>query len=224
MNQFTYIFDQISKLDKRLKAIETFNQVKVINVGDFIKIDGTNNIITVGNNIDIDGANGRILMRDNSGFNRVLMDGTNGIFKISRPGYNVLTATYDQLIISSEITTPREVNVSFGNWSYTNNTNYETLYNCACKIDFNDWADSRCYLEVTGKTGGGTAYYQLYNITDGVAIPSSEVTTTATTATVFRGSAFTKPSGSKQLALQYKVSSASYYTDIYTCRVVMRSS
>lgn len=142
--------------------------------------------------------------------------------KVAREGHAVETATDAQLVMSSKFTTPREVNVSFGNWSYTNATSYEILYNNACKIDFDDWPDSSCYLEVTGKTGGGTAYYSLRNITDGSDVAGSEVTTTSTTATVFRSGAFTKPSGSKQLALQYKVSNATYYTDIYSCRVVMR--
>lgn len=142
--------------------------------------------------------------------------------KVARDGYPVETATDAQLIMSSKFTMPRETNISFGNWSYTNATTYEILYNNACKVDFDDWPDSSCYLEVTGKTGGGTAYYSSRNITDGSNVANSEATTTSTTATVFRSGAFTKPSGSKQLALQYKVSNAAYYTDIYSCRVVMR--
>lgn len=148
--------------------------------------------------------------------------GKNYGIKVARDGYPVETATDAQLIMSSKFTMPRETNISFGNWSYTNNTNYEFLYNNACKVDFDDWPDSSCYLEVTGKTGGGTAYYSLHNVTDNIGVDGSECTTTSTTATVFRSGAFDKPSGSKQLCLMYKVSSAAFYTDIYSCRVVMR--
>jgi len=166
-----------------------------------------------------DGSHNRILLGyQENGFGT----GKDYGFKMSREGYAVETATDAQLIISSKFTIPRETNISFGRWNYTNVTSYEDLLDCACMIDFNDWPDSTCYLEITGKVGGGTASYRLYNQTDGEAIAGSEATTTSTTSTVFRSGAFTKPSGSKLLNLQYKVSDSAHYTDIYTCRVVMR--
>jgi len=190
------------------------NIVWQVNTSTGIIVTGTKGALKVN-----DGANDRVLIGYQlNGFG---VSKNYGI-KVSREGYDVDTATDAQLIMSSKFTMPRENNISFGVWSYTNATSYEVLYNNACKIDFDDWPDSSCYLEVTGKTGGGTGSYSLRNVTDGSDVEGSEVTTTSTTATVFRSGAFTKPSGSKQLALQYKVSNASYYTDAYSCRVVMR--
>lgn len=208
----------IFKFDPDTGILSAYNTSGVV----VWQIDTATGIMTLGSTGVIkvsDGVNDRVLLGYQlNGFGT----GKNYGFKVSREGYDVDTATDAQLIMSSKFTTPREANISFGNWSYTNSLVYEILYNNACKIDFDDWPDSSCYLEVTGKTGGGTAYYSLRNITDGSNVAGSEVTTTSTTATVFRSGAFTKPSGSKQLALQYKVSNATYYTDIYSCRVVMR--
>ena len=175
----------------------------------------------------IDGPNGRIMVTASDGTNQVLIGlfankTTNGI-KVARDGYDVLTATDAQLVMSSEFTQPRETNIGFGRWNFTDVDTYEDLIDYSCQIDFSDWADSSVYLEITGKTGAGTAYYQLYNSTDSEAVAGSEASTTSTTTTVFRSGAMTKPTGSKLCFLQYKIVGGSpAFCDIYTSRIVMR--
>jgi len=178
-------------------------------------------------NITIDGPNGRFFVKASDGKNQVLIgkfnDGiTNGI-RVARDGFEVLTCTDAQLVMSSEFTQPRETNIGFGRWNFTDVNTYEDLIDCSCQIDFSDWPDSSVYLEITGKTGAGTAYFQLYNSTDAEAIAGSEASTTSTSTTVFRSGAMTKPSGSKLCFLQYKiVGGGAAFCDIYTSRVVMR--
>ena len=69
-----------------------------------ISINGTSQMITVGTNnrIEIDAGNQRILMKDTSDVNRILLDSQNGDFKLSQSGNNVLTCTDDKLIWSSD--------------------------------------------------------------------------------------------------------------------------
>jgi hypothetical protein len=78
-----------------------------------IEIDGDSQIIKVGKNgrIEIDGERERILMKDNSEVNRIILDSGNGNFKLSRTGYDVLTASDNKLIWSSEFNSFKIVDV-----------------------------------------------------------------------------------------------------------------
>lgn len=214
-NILIYEFDPTTHIIKAYNTegdivwqISTDTGVMTLGAKGVLKVnDGTNDRILLGYKLD--------------GFGT----GKNFGFAISREGYDVDTCTDAQMILSSKFTLPKETNIGFGRWNYTDQTVYQSLLDCACQIDFDDWPDSSVYLEITGKTGAGTGYFQLYNGTDGSAIAGSEATTTSTTTTVFRSGAMTKPSGSKLCYLQYKiVGGAGAYCDIYTSRVVMRYS
>ena len=186
-----------------------------INTGTGVMSLGAKGVLKVN-----DGSNNNILIGyQEDGFGV----GVDYGMKLARAGYAVETATDAQLIFSSKFSLPRETNIGFGRWNFTDVDTYEDLIDCSCQIDFDDWPDSSVYLEITGKTGAGTAYYQLYNSTDSEAVAGSEASTTSTTTTVFRSGAMTKPTGSKLCFLQYKIVGGSpAFCDIYTSRIVMR--
>ena len=62
----------------------------------------SNNAILIQDRIEIDGVKQRILMKDSSDVNRILLDSENGLFKLSQAGNDVLTAADDKLVWSSE--------------------------------------------------------------------------------------------------------------------------
>jgi hypothetical protein len=71
------------------------------------------------------------------------------------------------------------------------------------------------YLEVIIKTSAVTVpvYAQVYNVTDGVVIAGSEITSTSTTPTRLRSGQFTLASGAKQ----YRVQFGGQPGGVYTC-------
>ena len=202
LSQFDYLLNQIVDLRKRVSVLERHKQSKT-----FIWSDGSHNRVLIG------------YQKDGFGTDK------DWGFKISREGYDVKTATDAQLIISSKFSIPREANIAFGIWRYSDSATYEALSDCQCRVDFDDWPDSSVYLEVTGKTGADTGYFRLYDVTNAGAVAGSEISTTSTSVVVLRSGAITKPSGQAQMRLEFKVTPGNpgvIYLDSYSCRVVMR--
>jgi hypothetical protein len=89
--------------------------------------------------------------------------------------------------------------------SWTELNTYQDVLGSINSINFDDWPDHSWYFEMIGKTDAGTGYFQLYNVTDGVAISGSEISTTSTTPIRLRSSSLSKPSGTKVIKIQHKV-------------------
>ena len=87
-----------------LLSLNGANQRISVGANNEIIIDGITKKITVGVDarIEIDGDNQRILMKDSSDVNRIVLDSKNGTFKLSQASQNVLTAGDDKLIWSSD--------------------------------------------------------------------------------------------------------------------------
>lgn len=88
-------------------------------------------------------------------------------------------------------------------WSLS--ATYIDVSNSINYINFDDIANWTVYFEVVGFTDAGTSYFRLYNQTDGAEITGSEVSTTSTSGVRLRSGAITKPSGSKDIRVQYKI-------------------
>lgn len=78
-----------------------------------------------------------------------------------------------------------------------------------------------CYLDVSLKSTGGTAYVELWNNTDSSQV--AEVSTTATNITRVRSGSFSLTDG-KEYTLRFKTSSGSYTTTVSGAFIILQSN
>ena len=112
-------------------------------------------------------------------------------------------------------------------WQFSLSTSYVTVDGSLVQVNFSDLDGWDVFLEVTGKTDAQTGYFQLYNVTDVAAFTGSELSTASTDPVILRTSALTKPSGTKSIALQYKIpdgDEATEYVNAITAKLVVRLS
>lgn len=200
--------------------IDMINKILSMGANAEIYLDADNKRIRIGGataEILLDGANKRILVTDGS-YNRILLDGVTGALKISKSGYNVLTATAAQMLFDSA-----GLILAFGNLGYalhqgerqwTTNATWTNIKNSTFQVDGDSFVFTSVYLEILGcvEQAGRTAYYRIYNVTDASALANSEITTTATSteaedwinAAIIRSAALTFPSGEKTYRLQFR--------------------
>jgi len=208
---------EIRMLARRLSSLETINQSGVLTFGNII-LDGANDKVSIGagSEIVLDGTNKRILVTDGTD-NRVWIDGLTGALKISKAGYNVLTATAGQMLIDTD-----SLALAIGNLSkvvnpgprqWTENNAYTNINSTEFKVDGDDFSLMKVYFHALGcvETAGRTGYYRIYNVTDTEALADSEVTTGNVSsegagwvnAELMTSSALTFPSGEKKYRLQF---------------------
>lgn len=195
-SQWDIILNTLKEYDRRLRALESYNQVKTL------------------------------IAKDNAGTNRIIIDGPNGVIKTSETGVDVLTATDAQLTFKSTYRQLREstIHTSGGN-TFANVAPYVSIDDFLTKIDFSDWTDMEWYFEATFKAGTGTASVRLYNVTDAAAVTNSVVQTTSTSYVSVRSSAMTKPTGTKTFVVQYghnPSGGGSDYINLTICRHIFR--
>lgn len=195
-SQWDFFINKVIEYDRRLNALESYNQVKTL------------------------------IAKDNAGINRILIDGPNGVIKVSESGVDVLTATDAQLTFKSTYRQLREstIHTSGGNF-FTNVAPYVSIDDFLTKIDFSDWTDMEWYFEASFKAGTGTASVRLYNQTDAAAVASSVVQTTSTSYVSVRSGALTKPSGTKTFVVQCghtPSGGGSDYINLTICRHIFR--
>ena len=110
---------------------------------------------------------------------------------------------------------------------WTNSTSYVDVVGSLVEIDFNDWPNHTMYMEIVGFIGdthADTAYWQLYNTTDSVAVADSELNTTSATSTRLRTGALAKLTGTKRFKLQHKsVGGVGDYTNSVMSRILFRA-
>ena len=119
---------------------------------------------------------------------------------------------------------PKETIVClFSKQIWANYTTYGTIDETRINLTAADYADCDVIFEVVMKTDNAsyTAYAQLYNISDTVAISGSELTTVATSATILRSSALTLTSGTKQYGVQWKIANATTNINVYAARLIL---
>lgn len=244
MAQFDDLLRSINDLNRRLRTLEVVNQTGILQFGDItinsntsritlgtganaIILDGTSSKIVLGGlSLVLDGLNKRIIASDGSN-NRVLIDGNNGKIKVSRLGWNVLTASNTNLILSSDFSFVKETWLQMiPQWqnSWTTNTFYSDVDGALNSINFTDWPDHAWYWEHICKTDANTGSYQLYNVTTSAAVSGSELTTTSTVPVRLRTGSLTKPSGTNSIKVQHKISSTngSQYANSIMSRSVFR--
>jgi len=220
-----FLIDMINKIISLGANNEVYldadNKRITVGANQEIVIDGDNKRITVGSNneILIDGTNKRIVLKDGSLDNRILLDGANGEFKISKAGYNVLTTADANLLIrvGAKIFI-RLGNLGFpvdqGERQWTESSSWTNIKNSTFKVDGDSFQFTKVYFEVLGcvESSGRTGYYRIYNVTDGNALSGSEISTTAVSnegedwinAELIRSGALTFPSGEKTYRLQFR--------------------
>ena len=180
--------------------------------------------------IQIDLDKGEILLKDISNIPRVFF--ADGILKISRKGVDVTTTDKSGLILNSDFAYIREIQMQcIPEQRSTNAAPYSALNDARIKIDFSDWVDFDMYFELLIKAGdlaNSLASARLFNVTDGVAIGGSNITTRKqTTPEQIRVGPIEKPdSGIKVFRVEYghtPFGGVSDFVDIYIGRIIMRS-
>lgn len=196
---------EIRDIRNRVKNLERINQSKIQTWGN-ITANGETGLLTIGanNEITADSENNRMVFKDDAGYNRILLDASNGVVKVSDINIDVLTATNSQLTFLSTYRQLREstIHTSGGN-TFANVAPYVDIADFLTKIDFDDWEDMEWFFEATFKAGTGTASVRLYNQTDGAAVSGSVVQTTSTSYVSVRSSSITKYTGTKTFVVQY---------------------
>jgi len=195
-SQWDFFINKVIEYDRRLNALESYSQVKTL------------------------------IAKDNSGVNRILIDGPNGVIKVSEAGVDVLAATDAQLTFKSTYRQLREttIHTSGGN-TFTNVAPYAQIDDFLTKIDFSDWDDMEWYFEATFKAGTGTAHVGLYNVTDAASVTGSGISTTSTSYVSVRSAVLTKFSGVKTLRVMYghvPSGGGGDYINLTICRHIFR--
>ena len=195
-SQFDLLLNKVLDIEARLGALESYNQVN------------------------------KLILKDSSGINRILLDGENGVMKVSESGVDVEAATNSQLTFLSTYRQLREstIHTSGGN-TFANVAPYVSIDDFLTKIDFSDWDDMEWYFEATFKAGTGTASVRLYNVTDAAAVASSVVQTTSTSYVSVRSGSITKPTGTKTFVVQYghtPSGGGSDFINLTICRHIFR--
>lgn len=195
-SQFDLLLNKVLDIEARLGALESYNQVN------------------------------KLILKDSSGVNRILLDGENGVMKVSESGVDVESAINSQLTFLSTYRQLREstIHTSGGN-TFANVAPYVSIDDFLTKIDFSDWDDMEWYFEATFKAGTGTASVRLYNVTDAAAVASSVVQTTSTSYVSVRSGSITKPTGTKTFVVQYghtPSGGGSDYINLTICRHIFR--
>lgn len=195
-SQFDLLLNKVLDIEGRLGALESYNQVN------------------------------KLILKDSTGINRILLDGENGVMKVSESGVDVEAATNSQLTFLSTYRQLREstIHTSGGNF-FTNVAPYVSIDDFLTKIDFSDWDDMDWYFEASFKAGTGTASVRLYNQTDAAAVASSVVQTTSTSYVSVRSGALTKPTGTKTFVVQCGHSPSgggSDFINLTICRHIFR--
>lgn len=153
-------------------------------------------------NVTIDGNSGAMIIRDDTGVGRTLIE--DGVIKTSEAGVDVRVATNAELTFYSLYRQLRESNIHTGGGNtFTNEAPHVAIDDWVRKIDFSDWEDMEWYFEASFKAGTGTASVQLYSLTDSAVVTGSTITTTSTSYVGVRSSSLTKPSGIKSFVVRY---------------------
>ena len=191
-----------------------------------LTFDGINQKIIVGvdEEIVLDSVNKRLVVKDASDFNRILVDGENGRIKVARSGISAITGDDVDMAFNSDYSMVREVHVQTNaEQRFTDSSSYVAYDDCRVQINFTDWVDHSMYFECVMKTGAGTGWMRLYNVTDSSELSGSEISTTSTTATQVRSSEITKLTGTKIFREEEKITDGgAAYTDVYMGRVIFR--
>lgn len=210
MDGFQELLGQIKDLQRRMSALESYDQLR------------------------------KAIFRDNSSIPRILIDGVNGALKISTSGNNVLTATNAQLLFSTDfgaivesryaLLAERNYNNNTTNWWYAGPPNGVTNIADPVLIQVNstDYKNILFYLEAN-MSGAGPALCeaQLYCVTNSTAVPGSVIDSVAgSTAVMVRSSALTLFNGNNQYAVQYRRvgGTTSNYPDLVEAHLVTRVS
>jgi hypothetical protein len=112
--------------------------------------------------------------------------------------------------IKSKQSVGGEIGLSMNEWfgSFKTSSSYVSLNGSLIVIDFDDWKNYSWYWENIIFTDGGTGWTRLYNITDDVAVPDTEFSTTAVgeaNAEYNRTGVLTKYTGIKEFKTQVKI-------------------
>src|SRR2546421_12034654 len=112
IDAFSELFARMNDLERRLMALESFNQ------------------------------NQRIIGKDNTNTPRILIDSVNGVIKISRAGHDVTTAANVDLAFNSNFSMFREVQMQcIPQDEFTNFTTWVEYYDAQIQLNFADWPD-----------------------------------------------------------------------------------
>ena len=112
--------------------------------------------------------------------------------------------------------------------SWTNSTSYVDVVGATGKINFNDWKNYNWYWEVVGfADGSASGLYELYNVTDGVSVPDSEITATASSSSTpdfIRSPILTKLEGEKVFKVRVRRSggTGSDYANVIMARMIFK--
>lgn len=183
--------------------------------GTLIVKDSTSNTrITINNNG---------LYASDGTYNLIYLS-TDGVLKVARAGYDADTAAGVNLAFDSAKSTIREVQMQTNSEQrFTDQSTYQAYNDCQIQVDFSDWVDHSMFFECVMKTGAGTGYMKLYNLTDTADLSGSEISTTSTSTVSVRSSAITKLTGVKDFREEQKITGGgAAFTDVYIGRVIMR--
>lgn len=188
ISQDKFILSKIKELEARLVSLESFNQLR------------------------------GIIIKDSGGTNRIQLSGE-GIFKISESGYDVLTAPDARLLFKIGNT----IHIKLGEFAYalhsgprqwTTNNVWTNINSSEFEVDGDSYVFTTVYFSVLGcvEVNGRIASYRIYNITNGVAVPNSEISANAVSseaegwanAATILSPAITLASGTKRYRLQFK--------------------
>ncbi len=113
------------------------------------------------------------------------------------------------------------VYIPLGSNGTTNDKNWYSIANYQANInpgDYPGYTNMQLEMVMNLNEAVGTAKARLYNNTDSSAVSSSEVSTSATTATLLTSSGFTLPAGSKTYILQIQ-STEGYTVNLQSARI-----
>ena len=200
------------------------NKKIILGSNNEIVLDATTKKATFGasSEITLDGDNKRMVVKDASNKNRILVDGVNGRIKVARSGYDALTDADVNMAFHSDYSMVREVHLQTNpEQRFTDSSSYVAYDDGRIQINFDDWVDHNMYFECIMKTGAGTGYMRLWNVDDSSQLV--EISTTSTTATQVRSGSITKPTGTKMFREEQKiVGGGGAFTDVYIGRVIFR--
>lgn len=87
---------------------------------------------------------------------------------------------------------------------WTQSNSYVDVEGSERPINFDKYKRFNWRLEMVGYVDGGTGFWKVVNVTDGVDIAGSEISTTSTSSTLITSSILPKPSGTKTIKIQHK--------------------
>lgn len=87
---------------------------------------------------------------------------------------------------------------------WTQSNSYVDVEGSERPINFDKYKRFNWRLEMVGYVDGGTGFWKVVNVTDGVDIAGSEISTTSTSSTLITSDVLPKPSGMKTIKIQHK--------------------